>query len=135
MSLFSEIEKSIERGFERWTERMFGPADSSQLMLVHRAILEDAAGQVRTLARGRRVFPFARVTVTLVAAANDRAIARQKIEADFEAKILATLSRAEADGNRLEFEKIKTVIDTVRAETDAQRQAEQQKKAPENDNA
>jgi hypothetical protein len=65
----------------------------------------------------------------------DRAIARQKIEADFEAKILATLSRAEADGNQLEFDKIKTVIDTVRAESDAQRQPEQQKKAPETENA
>jgi hypothetical protein len=72
MSLFSEIEKSIERGFERWTERMFGPAESNELMLLHRAILEDAAGQVQTLARGRRIFPFARVTVTLVAAQPER---------------------------------------------------------------
>ena len=36
MSLFSEIEKTIERGFHRFTERMFGPADSNELLLVHR---------------------------------------------------------------------------------------------------
>ena len=67
MSIFSEIEKTIERGFQRWTERMFGPADSNDLMLLHRAVMEDLAGQVQTLARGRRIFPFARVIVTLIA--------------------------------------------------------------------
>ena len=72
MSLFSEIEKTIERGFERWTERMFGPAESGELLLVHRAILEEIAGQVQTLARGRRIFPFTLVTVTLVAADAER---------------------------------------------------------------
>ena len=39
MSIFSEIEKGIERGFRRWTERMFGPAESNELLMVHRAIL------------------------------------------------------------------------------------------------
>jgi len=34
MSLFSEIEKTIERGFRRWTERMFGPAESNELLLM-----------------------------------------------------------------------------------------------------
>lgn len=66
MSLFSDIEKTIERGFQRWTERMFGPADSSELLLVHRAILEEIESQVQTLARGKRVFPFARLAVTFV---------------------------------------------------------------------
>lgn len=66
MNLFSEIEKTIERGFRRWTEKMFGPADSDQLLLIHRAILEQIEGQVQTISRGRRVFPYSRVTVTLL---------------------------------------------------------------------
>jgi len=72
MSLFSEIEKTIEHGFRRWTERMFGPADSNELLLVHRRILEEIESKVQVVARGRRVFPFARVTVTLVAAEPER---------------------------------------------------------------
>jgi hypothetical protein len=68
MSLFSEIEKTIERGFRRWTEKMFGPAQSDELLLVHRAILEEIESKVQTVGRGRCVFPFARVTVTLAAA-------------------------------------------------------------------
>ena len=72
MSLFSEIEKSIERGFRRFTERVFGPAESDQLLLVHRAILEEIETKIQTLARGRRVFPYPRVTVTLVAPEADR---------------------------------------------------------------
>ena len=72
MNLFSEIEKNIERGFRRWTDKMFGPGDSDQLLLLHRAILEELEGQVQVVARGRRVFPFARVTVTLVAAQEER---------------------------------------------------------------
>jgi len=75
MSLFSGIEKSIERGFQRWTRKLFGAADSSELMQTHRAILEQIETKVETLARGRRVFPFAHLAVTLVAAdANRRAI-------------------------------------------------------------
>jgi FHA domain len=72
MSLFSEIEKTIERGFHRWTERMFGPADSNELLLLHRAILAEVEGKVQIVARGRRVFPFARVVVTLVSAEAER---------------------------------------------------------------
>jgi hypothetical protein len=72
MSLFSEIEKSIERGFKHWTERVFGPADSDELLLVHRAILEQVETKIQTLARGKRVFPYTRVTVTLVSAQADR---------------------------------------------------------------
>ena len=58
MSLFSEIEKSIERGFRRWSDKMFGAAQSDELLLVHRAILEQIEGKVQTVARGRRVFPY-----------------------------------------------------------------------------
>ena len=68
MSLFSEIEKTIARGFHRFAERMFGPADSNELLLLHRAILAEVEGKVQVVARGRRVFPFARVLVTLVSA-------------------------------------------------------------------
>ena len=68
MSLFSEIEKTIERGFRRWTAKVFGEAQSDALVAVHRAILEEIEGQVQTAARGRRVFPFARIIVTLVSA-------------------------------------------------------------------
>jgi hypothetical protein len=80
MSLFSEIEKSIERGFRRFTEGVFGPAESDQLLLIHRAILEEVETKIQTLARGRRVFPFSRVTVTLVAPEADR---RTLLEAAF----------------------------------------------------
>ena len=80
MSLFSEIEKTIERGFERWTARMFGPADADSLLLLHRAILEEVSAQVQTLVRGRRVFPYPHVCVTLVAAAPER---RTLLEAAF----------------------------------------------------
>jgi len=72
MSLFSKIEESIERGFRKWTDRMFGPADSDELLLVHRAILESIESRVQTVARGRRVFPYGHVTVTLVSADPDR---------------------------------------------------------------
>jgi FHA domain len=72
MSLFSEFEKTVERGFRRWTERMFGPAESNELLLVHRAILEELETRIQTVARGKRVFPFARLVVTLVAADADR---------------------------------------------------------------
>jgi hypothetical protein len=56
-------------------------------LLVHRAILEEVETKIQTLARGRRVFPYARVTVTLVAPAADRR---------------ALLVAAFADGGRLE---------------------------------
>ena len=87
MSLFSEIEKNIERGFRRFTERVFGPADSGELLLVHRAILEDVETKIQVLARGRRVFPYPRVTVTLVSPEADRR---------------ALLQAAFAEGGRLE---------------------------------
>jgi hypothetical protein len=72
MSLFSKIEESIERGFRKWTERMFGPADSDELLLVHRAILESIESRVQTVAHGKRIFPYGHVTVTLVSADPDR---------------------------------------------------------------
>jgi hypothetical protein len=70
--LFSDIEKTIERGFRKWTERVFGPAQSDELLLVHRGILEEIEGKVQTVARGRRLFPFGRLVVTLASPDADR---------------------------------------------------------------
>jgi hypothetical protein len=87
MSLFSGIEKSIERGFQRWTERLFGVAESNELMLAHRAILDEIETKIETLARGRRMFPFSHVVVTMVSPdANRRAMLEtafgERLEAD-----------------------------------------------------
>jgi len=99
MSLFSEIEKTIERGFHRFAERMFGPADSSELLLLHRAILAEVESKVQIVARGRRVFPFARVTVTLVAAKAER---RAILQAAFGERLGADIREA-MDGSRCEL--------------------------------
>jgi FHA domain len=91
MSLFSEIEKTIERGFHRFAERMFGPADSNELLLLHRAILADVESKVQIVARGRRVFPFARVVVTLVSAEAER---RTILQAAFGERLGADIREA-----------------------------------------
>jgi len=65
VSFLSEVEKGIERAFRSWTERVFGPAQSDQLIVSHHAVLEDIAGKVQTLARGTRVFPYNTVLVSL----------------------------------------------------------------------
>jgi hypothetical protein len=72
MNLFSGIEKTIERGFRKSIDRVLGPADSDEFLLVHRAILEAIETKVQTVARGKRVFPYSRVTVTLVSPDADR---------------------------------------------------------------
>jgi FHA domain len=87
MSLFSEIERTIERGFRHWTERVFGPAQSDELLLVHRAVLEEIETRVQVAARGRKIFPYARLAVTLVSPDAGR---RALFQAAF------------AEGNRLE---------------------------------
>ena len=99
MSLFSEIEKTIERGFHRFAERMFGPADSNELLLLHRAILAEVEGKVQIVARGRRVFPFARVVVTLVAAEAER---RAILQAAFGERLGADIREA-MDGSQCEL--------------------------------
>jgi hypothetical protein len=91
MSLFSEIEKTIERGFHRFTERMFGPADSNELLLLHRAILTEVESKVQIVARGRRVFPFARILVTLVSADAER---RTILQAAFGERLGADIREA-----------------------------------------
>ncbi len=72
MSLFSEFEKSIERGFRRWTDHMFGASHSDDLVSLHHAILEEIESKVETVARGRRVFPYAHLVVTLVSPEAER---------------------------------------------------------------
>jgi len=72
MSVFSDIEKTIERGFRRWTEHAFGPVQSDELLLVHRSILEQIETRIQTLARGKRIFPYRRLAVTLVSQDPDR---------------------------------------------------------------
>lgn len=66
MSFFSEVEKTIERAFRKWTERAFGPVQSDELLLVHRAILEEIEGKIQTVQRGRRLFPYNYLRVRLV---------------------------------------------------------------------
>ncbi len=89
MSVFSEIEKTIERGFRRWTERVFGAVESDELLLVHRAVLEAIESKVQTVARGKRLFPYSRLVVTMVSPDADRR---------------AVYQAAFADGGRLESE-------------------------------
>jgi hypothetical protein len=72
MPLFSEIEQAIENGFRRWTERAFGPSQSDDLVVLHRAILEQVAGKIQKPGRSRKIFPYPRMVVTLVSADPDR---------------------------------------------------------------
>ena len=72
MSLFSEIEKTIERGFRKWTQRVFGPAESDELLLVHRGILEEIESKIQTVQRGRHVFPYNHLLVRLASPDPDR---------------------------------------------------------------
>jgi hypothetical protein len=66
MSLFSQVEKTIEREFRRWTQKVFGPAESDELLVVHRAILEELAGKIQPGLRGRPLFPYNHLLVRLV---------------------------------------------------------------------
>jgi hypothetical protein len=66
VSFFSQVEKAIEREFRRWTVKAFGPAESDELLLVHRAILEEVEGKVQTVQRGKRIFPYNHLRVCLV---------------------------------------------------------------------
>jgi len=91
MSLFSEIEKTIETGFRRFTERAFGPAQSDDLVLLHRAILEQVAEKIQVAGRGRRIFPYPRVVVTLASPDPDR---RALYQAAFGEKLAGALREA-----------------------------------------
>jgi len=65
MSLFSDAEKNIEGKFRKLTERVFGPATSGDLVLLHRAILEEIEARIQTVSRGRRIFPYNHLRVRL----------------------------------------------------------------------
>jgi hypothetical protein len=67
MSFFSEVEKTIEREFRKWTQKAFGPAQSDELLIVHHAILEEVASKIRTVRRGKQVFPFNHLLVRFAA--------------------------------------------------------------------
>jgi len=72
MSFFSEVEKTIERTFRKWTEKAFGPAQSDEVLLVHRAILEEIEGKIRSVQRGQRLFPYNYLRVRLISQDADR---------------------------------------------------------------
>jgi hypothetical protein len=91
MNPLSEIERTIEAGFRRFTERAFGPAQSDDLVLVHRAVLEQVTGKIQVAARGRRVFPYPRVIATFVSPDPDR---RALYQAAFGEKLEAALREA-----------------------------------------
>ena len=98
MSLFSDIEKTIERGFRRWTDRMFGATQSDELLLVYRAILENVERKVQTVARGRRVFPYTRMTVTLASPdADRRAVYQTAFGERLETEVRAALESARCE--------------------------------------
>jgi hypothetical protein len=72
MSFFSEVEKTIERTFHKWTERAFGPVQSDELLLAHRAILAEIEGKIQVVQRGQRLFPYNYLRVKLVSPEPDR---------------------------------------------------------------
>ncbi|HTQ55681.1 MAG TPA: FHA domain-containing protein [Bryobacteraceae bacterium] len=72
MSFFAEVEKTIERTFRKWTERAFGPAQSDELLVVHRGILEEIESKIQVVQRGQRLFPYNYLKVTLVSQEPER---------------------------------------------------------------
>jgi hypothetical protein len=72
MPLFSEIEQAIENGFRRFAERAFGPSQSDDLVVLHRTILKQIAGKIQSSGRGRKMFPYSRIVVTLASPDPDR---------------------------------------------------------------
>jgi len=66
MSFFTDVEKTIERTFRKWTDRAFGAAQSDELLLVHRAILEQIEGKIQVIQRGGHLFPYNYVRVRLI---------------------------------------------------------------------
>jgi FHA domain len=115
MSFFSEIERTIETGFRRFTERAFGPAQSDDLVLVHRAILEQVGGKIQVAGRGRRIFPYPRLVVTLVSPDPDR---RALYQAAFGDKLEGALREA-LEGSSCELPR-GFAVEVTTAETGAQ---------------
>jgi hypothetical protein len=80
MSIFAEIEKTIDKAFRSFTRQAFGAERSSDLVVLHHAILAEIEGKVQVLARGQRVFPFPQVIVTIVGETEKR---RELLQAAF----------------------------------------------------
>ena len=98
MSLFSEIEKTIDRAFRTWTQRAFGAERANDLVILHRAILGEIESKVQVLARGQRVFPFPYVSVTIVGdTPRRREILRAAFNDRLQADILSALRSARCE--------------------------------------
>jgi len=100
MKLFGDIEKTIERGFRKWTERVFGPAQADDLVLIERGILEEIEGKVQVVARGKHIFPYNHLTVTLVSPDADKRALYQAAfgeEKRLESEICAALEGADCE--------------------------------------
>jgi hypothetical protein len=111
MKLFTGIEKTIERGFRHWTEKVFGEAQADELLLVHRAMLEEIEGKVQILARGKRVFPYSRVTVTLSSPDAERRVLYESAFAEggrLETDVREALAGAECEMPRTFRVEVKT---------------------------
>ncbi len=66
---------------ERTLERLFGGQPAREPLEVRRAVVDAILGQVQPVARGRRVLPFDRITVAVVAAgAAERRVFREALE-------------------------------------------------------
>jgi hypothetical protein len=80
MSLFAEVEKALDLRFRKWTERIFGPHRSDDLVLLRRAILDQIGSKIETIGRGERIFPYNHLHVCLASTDSGR---RDLLEAAF----------------------------------------------------
>ena len=65
MSFFSNMEKIIEREFRKWTQKVFGAAESNELLVIHKAILDEVESKIQTVRRGKQIFPYNRLQIRL----------------------------------------------------------------------
>ena len=76
-----QLEAKIGSTFDRTVGELVQARTREPLEIVH-AVVECAAREVQSSGRGRRVFPFTALTVTVAAASRD---ARARLEAVFDA--------------------------------------------------
>ena len=67
MSLVDKVEKKISDKVRELVEKVLGPAESSGLLEIHRAILEEVEGHIQPIRKGVRVFPFKYLAVRVAA--------------------------------------------------------------------
>jgi hypothetical protein len=91
MSLFTEIEKTIDRAFRSFARQTFGAERSNDLVVMHHLILEQIESKVQVLARGQKVFPFPQVNVTIVGETPQR---RELLQAAFGQRLQADVIAA-----------------------------------------